>query len=98
MIIDGEMDAMSAENALFSEITTQMQVNRNSLYSIISKLKKSCSIFTDICTEQGYKIHTMEVMEYHIHLFPGIHPSNSLLEVVQCLKEVNCYRFFKLHH
>jgi hypothetical protein len=31
MIIDGEMDAMSAENALFSEITTQMQVNRNSL-------------------------------------------------------------------
>jgi hypothetical protein len=33
MIIDGEMDAMSAENALFSEITTQMQVNRNSLIS-----------------------------------------------------------------
>ena len=32
------MDAMSAENALFSEITTQMQVNRNSLVngSIIS--------------------------------------------------------------
>jgi hypothetical protein len=31
MIIEGEMDAMSAENALFSEITPQMQVNRNSL-------------------------------------------------------------------
>jgi hypothetical protein len=30
MIIEGEMDAMSAENALFSEITPQMQVNRNS--------------------------------------------------------------------
>jgi hypothetical protein len=34
MIIDGEMDAMSAENALFSEITTQMQVNRNSLSDV----------------------------------------------------------------
>ena len=30
MIIDGDMDEMSAENALFSEISTQMQVNRNS--------------------------------------------------------------------
>ena len=28
------MDAMSAENALFSEITPQMQVNRNSLWHI----------------------------------------------------------------
>ena len=37
MIIDGEMDAMSAENALFSEITTQMQVNRNSRLSIFIK-------------------------------------------------------------
>ena len=34
MIIEGEMDAMSAENALFSEITPQMQVNRNSLWHI----------------------------------------------------------------
>jgi hypothetical protein len=34
MIIEGEMDAMSAENALFSEITPQMQVNRNSRLTI----------------------------------------------------------------
>ena len=34
MIIEGEMDAMSAENALFSEITPQMQVNRNSHHCI----------------------------------------------------------------
>ena len=35
MIIDGEMDAMSAENVLFSEITTQMLVNRNSHVMIL---------------------------------------------------------------
>jgi hypothetical protein len=42
MIIDGEMDAMSAENALFSEITTQMQVNRNSLSFPLSLQSIQC--------------------------------------------------------
>jgi len=62
------------------------------------RIKKDCeSIFSNICTEQGYKIHAMEVVEDHVHLFLEFHPSNSLSEVVQYLKGGSSYRLFKLH-
>jgi len=47
--------------------------------------------------EQHYKLHAIEVVEDHVHLFVEIHPSNSLSEVVQYLKGGSSYRLFKLH-
>jgi putative transposase len=32
--------------------------------------------------EQGYKIHALEVVENHVHLFPELYPNNFLSEVV----------------
>jgi hypothetical protein len=51
MILEGEMDAMSVENALFSEITPQMQVNRNSQERTpinLPRLLISKSLYTNI--------------------------------------------------
>jgi putative transposase len=62
------------------------------------QIKKDCeSIFNNICTEQGYRIHAMEVVEDHVHLFLEFQPNNSLSEVVQYLKGGSSYRIFKLH-
>jgi putative transposase len=61
-------------------------------------IKKDCElILTNICMEQGYKLHAMEVVDDHVHLFVEFHPSNSLSEVVQYLKGGSSYRLFKLH-
>jgi putative transposase len=63
------------------------------------RVKKDCeSIFHNICTEKGYKIHALEVVDNHVHLFLEFHPSTSLSEVVQYLKGGSSYRLFKLHH
>jgi putative transposase len=51
----------------------------------------------NICMEQGYKIHAMEIMEDHVHLFLEFHPSTSLSKVVQHLKGGSSHRMFKLH-
>ena len=47
--------------------------------------------------EQGYKIHAMEIVDDHVHLFLEFHPSSSLSRVVQFLKGGSSYRMFKLH-
>ena len=52
-----------------------------------NRVKKGCeSILNNICTEKGYKIHSMEVVEDHVHLFLEFHLSTSLSEVLQHLK------------
>ena len=67
-------------------------------YSMISRVKKDCElIINNICKEKGYRIHAMEVVEDHVHLFLEFHPSTSLSKVVQCLKGGSSYRMFKLH-
>jgi putative transposase len=34
------------------------------------RVKKDCeSIFKNICAEIGYRIHSMELVENHVHLF-----------------------------
>ena len=47
--------------------------------------------------EQGYKIHALELVADHVHLFLEFHPSTSLSKVVQHLKGGSSYRMFKLH-
>ena len=62
------------------------------------RVKKDCeSIFKNICTEKGYRIHAMEIVEDHVHLFLEFHPSTSLSKVIQHLKGGSSYRLFKLH-
>ena len=62
------------------------------------QVKKDCElVINDICKENGYKIHAMEIVEDHVHLFLEFHPSTSLSRVVQCLKGGSSYRLFKLH-
>jgi putative transposase len=62
------------------------------------RVKKDCeSIFNNICAERGYKIHVLEVVDDHVHLFVEFQPSNPLSEVVQYLKGGSSYRLFKLH-
>ena len=56
------MDAMSAENALFSEITTQMQVNRNSLKSLLIFI--SLFIFISYCAAVEVRIEGNAVEQF----------------------------------
>jgi hypothetical protein len=56
-------------------------------YSTINKVKKDCElVLYNICMEQGYKIHAIEIVEDHVRLFLEFHPSSSLSKVVQYLK------------
>ncbi len=69
-------------------------------YRIFSnrQVKKDCeSILNNICMEHGYKIHDMEIVEDHVHLFLELYPSVSLSKVVQYLKGGSSYRLFRLH-
>ena len=62
------------------------------------QVKKDCElVINDICRENGYKIHAMEIVEDHVHLFLEFHPSISLSRVVQSLKGGSSYRLFELH-
>ena len=62
------------------------------------QVKKDCElILKNICMEQGYKIHAMEIVADHVHLFLEFHPSTSLLKAVQYLKGGSSLRLFKLH-
>jgi putative transposase len=62
------------------------------------QVKKDCElILKNICMEQGYKIHAMEIVADHVHLFLEFHPSTSLSKVVQYLKGGSSHRLFKLH-
>jgi putative transposase len=62
------------------------------------QVKKDCeSVLNDICTLQGYRIHAIEVVDDHVHLFLEFHPSTSLSKVIQQLKGGSSYRLFKLH-
>jgi REP-associated tyrosine transposase len=47
--------------------------------------------------EQGYKIHAMQIVEDHVHMFLEFHPSTSLSETIQYLKGGSSYRLFRLH-
>ena len=62
------------------------------------QVKKDCElILKNICMEQGYKIHAMEIVADHVHWFLEFHPSTSLSKVVQYLKGGSSRRLFKLH-
>jgi len=62
------------------------------------QVKKDCElIINDICKENGYRIHAMEIVEDHVHLFLEFHPTISLSKVVQYLKGSSSYRMFKRH-
>ncbi len=61
-------------------------------------VKKDCElILNNICMEQGYRIHAMEIVEDHVHFFLEFHPRVSLSNVVQYVKGGSSYRLFKLH-
>ena len=62
------------------------------------QVKKDCElIINDICRENGYRIHAMEIVEDHVHFFLEFHPTISLSKVVQYLKGSSSYRMFKRH-
>ena len=54
-------------------------------------------ILSNICMEQCYKIHAIEIVEDHVHLFLEFRPSISLSKVVQYLKGGSSHRLLKLH-
>jgi len=84
----------------YGQITYHIVLVPKYRYKIFNneQIKKDCElILNKICTEQHYKLHAIEVVEDHVHLFVEIHPSNSLSEVVQYLKGGSSYRLFKLH-
>jgi putative transposase len=84
----------------YGQITYHIVLVPKYRYKIFNneQIKKDCElILNKICMEQHYKLHAIEVVEDHVHLFVEIHPSNSLSEVVQYLKGGSSYRLFKLH-
>ena len=84
----------------YGQITYHLVLVPKYRYNIFysKRIKKDCElILNNICMEQGYKLHAMEVVDDHVHLFVEFHPSISLSEVVQYLKGVSSYSLFKLH-
>jgi putative transposase len=84
----------------YGQITYHIVLVPKYRYSIFynKRIKKDCElILINICAKNGYKIHAMEVVGNHIHLFLEFHPSNSLSEVIQYLKGGSSYSLFKLH-
>jgi putative transposase len=62
------------------------------------QVKKDCElILKNICIEQSYKIHAMEIVADHVHLFLEFNPSISLSKVIQYLKGSSSRQLFKLH-
>jgi putative transposase len=62
------------------------------------RVKKDCElILKNICMEQGYKIHAIELTEDHVRLSLEFHPKTSLPKVVQSLKGGSSYKMFRLH-
>ena len=62
------------------------------------RVKKDCElILLNICMEQGYIIHAIEIVEDHVHLFLEFRQSISLSKVVQYLKGTSSHRLFELH-
>ncbi|AKB49602.1 Mobile element protein [Methanosarcina barkeri str. Wiesmoor] len=84
----------------YGQITYHIVLVPKYRYSIFynKRIKKDCElILSSICMEKGYKIHAMEVVDDHVHLFLEFHPSTSLSEVIQYLKGGSSYILFKLH-
>ncbi|NLX39268.1 MAG: IS200/IS605 family transposase [Methanothrix sp.] len=84
----------------YGQITYHIVLVPKYRYRIFSnrQVKKDCeSILNNICMEHGYKIHAMEIVEDHVHLFLELYPSVSLSKVVQYLKGGSSYRLFRLH-
>ncbi|AKB78496.1 Mobile element protein [Methanosarcina horonobensis HB-1 = JCM 15518] len=84
----------------YGQITYHIVLVPKYRYNIFynKRIKKDCElILSIICAKNGYKIHAMEVVDDHVHLFLEFHPSNSLSEVIQYLKGGSSYSLFKLH-
>ena len=84
----------------YGQITYHIVLVPKYRYNIFynKRIKKDCElILGSICTEKGYKMHAMEIVDDHVHLFLEFHPSISLSEVIQYLKGGSSYRLFKLH-
>ena len=51
--------------------------------------------FYSTAYRHGFKIHSLEVMHDHVHLFVDFNPSYSVSKVVQLFKGYSAYRIFK---
>ncbi len=54
-------------------------------------------LFCNIAEENGLNIIEMEVDKDHIHLLLQYSPTQSLLEIVRCFKQVSTYRIWRQH-
>jgi len=84
----------------YGQITYHIVLVPKYRYNIFynKRVKKDCELLLkNICIEKGYKIHAMEIVEDHVHLFLEFHPTTSLSRAIQFLKGGSSYRMFKLH-
>lgn len=67
----------------------------NIFYGLV---KKDCErILKEACESRGYRIHALEVMDDHVHMFLEFHPSTSVSKVIMDLKGVSARELFKRH-
>ena len=70
---------------------------RHKIFSDLCVKKDFESILSKLCLDKGYKIHALEVMDDHVHLFLEFHPSDSLSLVIKNLKGITARELFKQH-
>lgn len=70
---------------------------RHKIFSDLGVKKDFESILNKLCLDKGYKIHALEVMDDHVHLFLEFHPSDSLSIVIKNLKGITARELFKQH-
>ena len=85
---------------IYGQITYHIVLVPKYRYKIFydRRVKKDCElVIKNICMEHGYKVHALELIEDHVHVFLEFHPSTSLSKVIQSLKGGSSYRMFKIH-
>ena len=53
-------------------------------------------VFHDIAKDHDMRMHTIKVLEEHVHLFLNIKPTYSMSKVKQLLKGISAYKLFRI--
>ena len=54
------------------------------------------NIIGEICLEYEWVIHSLEIMEDHVHLFVQVDPENSPSNVIRTLKSISAVKIFTM--
>jgi len=59
-------------------------------------VKQKCEqFFREVAEKYDFKLHELKILDDHVHLFAGLHPSISVSKAIMLFKGVTAYRMLK---